>query len=98
MSTGIVYKPSEIIYSKVDSGNGYKSYADPSIIIPASPTHIRAVVSLPNARKRLAVFINGVIADNSFTATQQGRTVTLVNKTDFSAFTAPITLSFSIAK
>lgn len=98
MSNGITYKPSEVIYSKVDYGNGYRSYADPSVIIPASPTHIRAIVSLPSARKKLAVFINGIIADDSFTITQQGRTVNLVNKTDFSVFTAPITLSFSLAK
>ena len=98
MSNGITYKPSEVIYSKVDSGSGYKSHADPSIIIPASPACIRAIVTLPSARKKLAVFINGIIADNSFTITQQGRTVIIENKTDFSAFTAPITLSFSLAK
>jgi hypothetical protein len=98
MSTGITYQPSGVIYSKVDSGTGYKSYAVPSIVLPAGAPYIRATVSLQSARQRLAVFINGYSADHSFTVTQLGRTVTLENKTDFSAFTAPITLSFSLAK
>ena len=98
MSTGITFQPSAVIYSKVDSGTGYKSYSVSSIVLPAGAPYIHAKVSLQSARQKLAVFINGVIADNSFTVTQQGRTVTIVNKTDFSAFTAPITLSFSLAK
>jgi hypothetical protein len=98
MSSGINIPPSLVIYSKIDTGDGYKSYAVNSVTLPAGAAFIRAKVQLQTARQKLAVFVNGVIADHSFTVTQQGRTVELVNKTDFSAFTQPIIITFSLSK
>jgi hypothetical protein len=66
--------------------------------VPAGAPYIRAKVQVPSAKKRIAVFINGINAVKSFTVTQTGRTVMFESIADFSAFTAPITLSFDIAK
>ena len=98
MSNGVTFAPSTIIYSKVDDGSGYKSYATNSVTIKAGATAIRAKVQLPNARQRLAVFINGINAESSFTVTQIGRTVRIENITDFSLFSADFTLSFDLKK
>ena len=98
MSNGVTFAPSRIIYSKVDDGTGYKSYATDSVKLSAGATFIRAKVQLPNARQRLAVFINGINAESSFIITQRGRTVTIENLSDFSAFARDFTLSFDIKK